>query len=145
MTKQVELVLEMKTRETIRTDILDTFIYKGKQQFITYETHEFSAVCPFSGLPDIATVRIQYVPTDKCLELKSLKLYFISFRQVGMYQEHVTNRIHSDIWEVLSPAYLRIETIYATRGGIDATCCITQGNLPSHFSNSDCSNISDHS
>ncbi len=111
--------------DAIRTDILDTFIYSGEKQSISYVTHEFSAVCPFSGLPDIASVEVSYVPADKCLELKSLKLYFVSFRNVGMFQEHVTNRIYRDLHAVLKPAYLKVVTKYATRGGIDSVCEIT--------------------
>ncbi len=130
MAESITFTDEMPGPEHIRTDILDTFAYQGKPQFITYTTHEFSAVCPFSGLPDLATIRICYVPSNKCLELKSLKMYFISYRPVGMYQEHVTNRIHSDLWEVLNPVYLSVETKYAVRGGIDAVCVIREGALP---------------
>jgi len=106
----------------IRTDFLETFPYHGETQLITYETREFSAVCPFSGLPDIAKVVIEYIPAKACLELKSLKYYFISFRNVGIYQEAVTNRIFTDIKKVLKPKYLKLTTVYNTRGGIDATC-----------------------
>lgn len=105
--------------------MLDTFPYEGNKQTITYTTHEFSAVCPFSGLPDLATVEIVYVPRDRCLELKSLKLYFVSYRSVGIYQEHVTQRIFEDLNTCLAPEFLKVTTRYATRGGIDAECCIT--------------------
>lgn len=115
-------LLPTHSPDSIRSDLIERFPYSGNDQRITYETREFSAVCPFSGLPDIATVRIEYVPKGYCIELKSLKLYFVSFRNVGIYQELVTDRIFKDILALVQPHHLRITTIYATRGGIDATC-----------------------
>ena len=111
----------------IRTDFLEVFPYRGRPQLIEYTTREFSAVCPFSGLPDIATVKIEYIPAGRCLELKSLKYYFVSYRNVGIYQEAATDRIFGDIDRILKPAYLRISTIYNTRGGIDAICFMEKG------------------
>lgn len=108
--------------ESIRNDFLETIDYAGNLQEVTYETEEFSAVCPFSGMPDIAFVSIKYIPSDKLIELKSLKYYFISFRNVGIYQEAATNRIYNDISALLKPVYLRIETVYNVRGGILSTC-----------------------
>ncbi len=116
--------LSWKGEDEIRTDILETFPYSGERQIIKYETNEFSAVCPFSGLPDIAEVIIEYIPSDRCIELKSLKLYFVSFRNVGIYQEHATNRIYTDLLNLLKPEFLKVTTIYNTRGGIDSTCTI---------------------
>lgn len=116
------LTLNWDSAESIRTDLLGTFNYSGEKQRITYTTQEFSAVCPFSGLPDLATVEVIYIPLDKCIELKSLKLYFVSFRNVGMYQENVTSRIFRDLQSLTKPEYLKIRTTYATRGGIDAVC-----------------------
>ena len=87
------------------------------------ETDEFSAVCPFSGLPDIGYVKIEYYPEGgKCVELKSLKYYMVSFRNVGIYQEAVTKRIHDDLVKVLGTNRLRVTTLYNTRGGFDTTC-----------------------
>lgn len=129
MEQQNAFVLKWDSPETIRTDLLETFEYSGNRQKITYTTREFSAVCPFSGLPDIATVEILYVPDTLCLELKSLKLYFVSFRNVGIFQEHVTNRIFSDLFSILKPAALSVLTRYATRGGIDAVCEISEGSF----------------
>ncbi|MDR1997701.1 MAG: preQ(1) synthase [Candidatus Margulisbacteria bacterium] len=93
-------------------------------QWITYTTAEFSAVCPFSGLPDIATVTIEYVPRQKIVELKSLKYYYLSYRTVGIYQEHATQKIYADLRKVLKPKKLKVTTIYHTRGGIDTTCVL---------------------
>jgi 7-cyano-7-deazaguanine reductase len=115
--------------ENIRVDLLKTFPYQGQRQRISYITHEFSAVCPFSGLPDLATIEIVYIPAEACLELKSLKLYLVSFRTIGMYQEHITNKLYQDIDSILKPEYLQIVTRYATRGGIDAVCEISSDAL----------------
>ena len=78
----------------IDSSLLEIFDFDSPKQYIKTETDEFSAVCPFSGLPDIAYVKIEYFPTGgKCVELKSLKYYFVSFRNVGIYQEAATKRI----------------------------------------------------
>jgi len=124
---EFQLPFKIQGIETINQKLLQTFPYKGERQLIQYTTREFSAVCPFSGLPDIATVIIEYIPVKLCLELKSLKYYFTSFRNVGIYQEAVTDRIFKDIYRVLKPKYLSIRTIYNTRGGIDAVCIIKRG------------------
>ena len=106
----------------ISPELLENIQYTGNPQKIRYETEEFSAVCPFSGLPDVATVVIEYIPSDKIIELKSLKYYFISFRNVGIYQEAATDRIYKDIWNCITPVYLSIKTVYNIRGGILSTC-----------------------
>ncbi len=106
----------------IDTKILETIPYNGGRQLIEYRTKEFSAVCPFSGLPDIGEVIIKYIPNKKIIELKSLKYYFVSFRNVGIYQEKATDRIFNDLKKILKPKYLYVETNYNTRGGIDAKC-----------------------
>ena len=107
--------------------VLETIKYSGARQLIEYKTKEFTAVCPFSGLPDIGEVTIRYVPSGAIVELKSLKYYFISFRNVGIYQEKATDRIFKDLNKLLKPKYLFLETIYNTRGGIDAKCVIEKG------------------
>ena len=112
----------------INPGFLETFDFDSPNQLITTETDEFSAVCPFSGLPDLAYVKIEYHPDGgKCVELKSLKYYFISFRNVGIYQEGVTKKIFGDLKEILDTSKLRVTTIYNTRGGFDTTC--VEGNL----------------
>ncbi|MFH0887696.1 MAG: preQ(1) synthase [Planctomycetota bacterium] len=113
--------------DKIQPQLLETFPYKGEKQLIQYTTKEFSAVCPFSGLPDIATVIVEYIPGKLCIELKSLKYYFVSFRNVGIFQEMATDRIFKDLYQSIKPKYLSVKTIYNTRGGIDAVCCIEKG------------------
>ena len=112
------------SEEKIRSDWLETFPYQGPRQTIEYYTKEFSAVCPFSGLPDLADVWIDYIPNKLVVELKSLKYYFVSFRQVGVYQEPATARIYTDIHRLLKPHWLSVKTRYSTRGGINAVCQI---------------------
>lgn len=111
--------------EAIDVAVLETFPYEGPAQDILTETKEFSAVCPYSGLPDFATLSIRYVPGDCCIELKSLKYYVLSYRNVGIYQEHATARIAEDLFKVLRPRRLAVTTVYNVRGGFDTTCTVT--------------------
>ena len=112
----------------IRPDFLETFEFDSPNQYIMTETNEFSAVCPFSGIPDLSYVKIEYYPEGgKCVELKSLKYYFISFRNVGIYQEAVTKRIYKDLKKALETERLAVTTVYNTRGGFDTTCI--EGNI----------------
>ena len=107
----------------INVDFLETFPFKSVDQYIKTETNEFSAVCPFSGLPDLAKVRIEYFPAGgKCIELKSLKYYFTSFRNVGIYQEGATKRIYDDLSSILETKKIQITTVYNIRGGFKTTC-----------------------
>ena len=107
----------------INADFLETFPFESVDQYIKTETNEFSAVCPFSGLPDLAKVRIEYFPTGgKCVELKSLKYYFTSFRNVGIYQEGATKRIYDDLSSILETKKIQITTVYNIRGGFKTTC-----------------------
>ena len=107
----------------INADFLETFPFESVNQYIKTETNEFSAVCPFSGLPDLAKVRIEYFPTGgKCVELKSLKYYFTSFRNVGIYQEGATKRIYNDLSSILETKKIQITTVYNIRGGFKTTC-----------------------
>jgi len=111
--------------EHIDVAALETFGYAGPEQEIVTETGEFSAVCPYSGLPDFARLTITYVPRAKCVELKSLKYYVTSFRNVGIFQEHATARIAEDLFRVLEPARLTVRTAYNTRGGFDTICTVS--------------------
>ena len=107
----------------INADFLETFPFESVDQYIKTETNEFSAVCPFSGLPDLAKVSIEYFPSGgKCIELKSLKYYFTSFRNVGIYQEGATKRIYDDLSSILETKKIQITTIYNIRGGFKTTC-----------------------
>ena len=117
------MLFEFQDESHIRPDLLEVFDFDSPQQYIKTQTQEFSAVCPFSGLPDLAHVIIEYHPAGgKCVELKSLKYYLISFRNVGIYQEAATRRIYEDLRRVLETDRLQVTTIYNTRGGFDTTC-----------------------
>ncbi len=97
------------------------------RQRVHYETEpgEFSAVCPFSGLPDSGTVRVEYVPGDWIVELKSFKYYLISWRDIGVTQEDVTAYIFEDLRaELENPETLVVTTEYTVRGGINTTCTV---------------------
>jgi 7-cyano-7-deazaguanine reductase len=111
--------------EHIDATVLETFGYDGPEQEIVTETSEFSAVCPYSGLPDYARLTITYRPDRKCIELKSLKYYMISYRNVGIFQEHATARIAEDLFLVLAPKSLSVRTAYNVRGGFETTCTVT--------------------
>ena len=115
--------IEFESVESIEKDELKVFKFNSKKQYIKIYTKEFIAVCPFSGLPDIAKIKIEYYPEGSlALELKSLKYYLISFKNVGIYQEEVTKRIYKDLKKVLKTDKIRITTKYNVRGGLYTTC-----------------------
>ncbi|MGM0538383.1 MAG: preQ(1) synthase [Thermodesulfobacteriota bacterium] len=121
-------IFEFKGPEEIRPDLLETFGFDGTDQYIKTETREFVAVCPFSGLPDFALLTIEYYPEGGlCIELKSLKYYITSYKEVGIYQEEATQRIYQDLARVLRTNRLRVSTVYNVRGGFTTTA--VQGRL----------------
>src|SRR5919107_2271179 len=99
---------------------LDTFPYEfpGNEIKIDFEITEFTAICPFSDFPDFATIRLQYVPNELCVELKSLKLYINSFRNVKIFHEHVINIILEDFVAACDPLRVDIEGDFHVRGNI---------------------------
>src|SRR2546421_11688774 len=82
---------------------------------------EFTSVCPITGMPDFATITIDYVPDRLCLELKSLKYYLFGFREQGIFYEAVTNRILDDLVELCLPRRMTVTGEFAVRGGISST------------------------
>src|SRR5207245_11081278 len=90
----------------------------GRDYEIAFEVPEFTCLCPKTGQPDFATLRIRYVPDALCVELKSLKLYIWSFRDEGTFHEAVTNRIADDLIAALAPRFLEVEGDFYVRGGI---------------------------
>src|SRR6187200_350020 len=99
---------------------LETFAYEfpGNDIKINFEITEFTAICPFSDFPDFATIRIEYVPNERCIELKSLKLYINSFRNVKIFHEHVVNKFLEDFVEACDPLAVDIEGEFNVRGNI---------------------------
>jgi 7-cyano-7-deazaguanine reductase len=90
----------------------------GRDYEIRFDCPEFTCLCPRTGQPDFATIRIAYVPDRRCVELKSLKLYLWSFRDEGHFHEAVTNRILEDLVKLLAPRKLSVEGDFLVRGGI---------------------------
>ena len=99
---------------------LETFLNPNpvRDYEISFEAPEFTCLCPMTAQPDFATIRIRYVPDEKCVELKSLKLYLWSYRDEGTFHEAVTNRIADDLIAALQPRRLSVEGDFYVRGGI---------------------------
>ena len=99
---------------------IDTFEYEyvGNRIEIEFTSSEFTAICPFSDFPDFATLRIRYAPNRRCVELKSLKLYINSFREVKIFHEHVVNKILEDFVAACDPLEFHIEGDFNVRGNI---------------------------
>ncbi len=112
--------------------VLETFPYEnpGEREVIRIDTNEFTAVCPYSGLPDFGTIRIEYIPGRSIVELRSLKYYLFSYRNVGVYQEHVVNRILRDLTQCCKPKWMKVEVDYNIRGGVHTTVSGERGKKP---------------
>ena len=114
----------MATQATKDLDFFDN--PKPERDYeIRFDCPEFTCLCPKTGQPDFATVRIRYVPDERCVELKSLKLYLWSFRDEGHFHEAVTNRILDDLVALLSPRSMTVEGEFWVRGGIATTVIAT--------------------
>ncbi len=111
---------DIQTEEAIDLAVLETipFDYPDSATEVVYETEEFTFVCPWTGLPDFARLVIRYVPARSLVELKSLKYYLTSYRNIGILQEHAVNRILQDLVQLLQPVSMVIEADYRERGGI---------------------------
>ena len=109
------------------TKALETFPNprRGRAYTISFECPEFTCLCPKTGQPDFATVRIEYVPARLCVELKSLKLYLWSFRDEGHFHEDVTNRILDDLVALLRPRRMTVTGDFNVRGGIHTVVTAT--------------------
>jgi 7-cyano-7-deazaguanine reductase len=102
---------------------LEAFPNRTPDRFylVTLESEEFTCVCPATGQPDFATIRIQYVPDKHIVESKSLKLYLWSYRDEGVFNEHVVNQILDDLAKTLEPHWIKVTGIFNIRGGIGIT------------------------
>ena len=107
-------------REEMDLAPLDAFAYEypGSEIWIDFEIPEFTAICPFSDFPDFAVIRLRYVPNRRCIELKSLKMYINSFRNIKVFHEHVINIILNDFVEACDPLKVEIEGDFHVRGNI---------------------------
>lgn len=118
-----QLDIRSTPRSEMRLYPLDTFEYEfqGSEIWIDFEMPEFTAICPFSDFPDFGTIRLRYVPHERCIELKSLKLYINSFRDVKIFHEHVINVILDDFVSACDPLRVEIEGDFNVRGNIKTT------------------------
>ena len=114
--------------------LLETFPTPADAPFvIEHVAEEFTTLCPKTGHPDFGRVILRYAPGAHCVELKSLKLYYQSFRDQGIFYEAVTNRIRDDLVEVLSPRWLQVVTEWRGRGGIHSRIIAGHGALIARF------------
>ena len=104
----------------VQSDCLLTFPYEypDSDTEVSIDTDEFTAVCPWTGLPDFGTLVVTYVPGESCLELKSVKYYLLGYRSVGIVQEHAANRIMNDLVAACQPRSMTLTLDYNTRGGL---------------------------
>ncbi len=111
---------------TLLRDTLETFEnqFPERDYRIEIVCPEFTSVCPKTGQPDFGTLTITYTPGDKCVELKSLKLYLQQFRNEGIFYEHVTNRILDDLVIVSQPRWMELRAAFTPRGGIATTVTV---------------------
>jgi 7-cyano-7-deazaguanine reductase len=117
---QQGLDIRSTPREEMDLYPLDTFPYEyvGREVRINFEITEFTAICPFSDFPDFATIKLEYVPNERCVELKSLKLYINSFREIKIFHEHVINVILEDFVAACDPQSVQLEGDFHVRGNI---------------------------
>ncbi|MFZ0482374.1 MAG: preQ(1) synthase [Desulfobacterales bacterium] len=117
--KQIKSTIE--SPDIVKTDVLVPMDYQYQNQRdidIVIQQPEYTSVCPMTGLPDVGCITITYRPYDKIIELKSLKFYLLQYRNVGIFYEHVVNRILEDLVAVLAPKYMEITADFTARGGM---------------------------
>lgn len=102
----------------------------GRFYLVSLETSEFTCQCPMTGQPDFATIRVQYVPDEKVVESKSFKLYLWSYRNEGVFHEHVVNQILDDLVKILDPHWCKVTGVFNIRGGIGITVEAEQTKTP---------------
>jgi 7-cyano-7-deazaguanine reductase len=100
---------------------LDTFPNHFDGYTITIENPEYTSICPKTGLPDYGLIIISYAPNERCLELKALKLYFLAYRDLGIFYENAVNRILRDIVAACEPHWAEVEGVFTPRGGLSTT------------------------
>ena len=111
---------DVQSLSAIDANALETFPYEypGKDIVVNIDTDEFTAVCPWSGLPDFGTIHVDYTPDREIIELRSFKYYLLSYRNVGIYQEHLVNRVLDDLVRCARPQWMRVVVDYRIRGGV---------------------------
>lgn len=118
-----------KNIRKMKTPKIDTWSnqYSDREYVVELTTEEFTCLCPKTGLPDFAKIDIQYQPAQACLELKSFKYYLIFYRQIGIFHEHLVNKILEDIVNACQPCWAKVVVVMKTRGGIDTTVTAEYG------------------
>ncbi len=113
----------IKNIKALKTPKIETWEnqYSDKSYTVTLESQEFTCVCPKTGLPDFASITIQYKPDELCIELKSFKMYLLFYRDIGIFHEHVINKILDDFIASCKPRWVYIKGIFNNRGGIVTT------------------------
>lgn len=120
-TKSDNLTCRIESVDIVKVDLLDPieYQYRSKRGIdIIISQPEFTSVCPMTGLPDFGCITIKYRPENLIVELKSLKYYLLQYRNVGIFYEHLTNRILDDLVAVLNPGYMEVTGAFTARGGI---------------------------
>ena len=122
MSKSAKKTISAKTKAP-NSALLEVmpYEYAGKDINVCIETEEFTCLCPWTGLPDFAYVAINYTPDKTVVELKSLKMYFQSYRNIGMVHESVVNSILNDLAKAVKPKEMAIDIEFGIRGGIITT------------------------
>ena len=122
--KPYESPLDIQSPDTVRAEILEAmdYQYAGLRTIdIEIKQPEFTSVCPMTGLPDFGSITITYTPRARIIELKSLKYYLMQYRNVGIFYEHVVNKILNDLSEALTPERITVVGEFTSRGGISTT------------------------
>jgi 7-cyano-7-deazaguanine reductase len=122
----------IESPDIVKADVLTPLEYQYRSRRdvdIIIRQPEYSSVCPMTGLPDVGCISIKYRPDEKIVELKSLKFYLLQYRNVGIFYEHVANRILDDLVAVLAPKYMEVTGDFTARGGITArVTAVFEGN-----------------
>ena len=114
---------KIEDQSIVKTDLLESlpYAYKSKRSIdIIIKQPEYTSVCPMTGLPDNGCITIKYQPDETIVELKSLKYYLLQFRNVGMFYEHVVNKILDDLVQVLKPLRMEVTGEFTPRGGVSS-------------------------
>jgi 7-cyano-7-deazaguanine reductase len=123
----LSITISIYTATPMNKEIIEVFdnTYPGRDYTIEIVNPEFTSVCPKTGLPDFGTITVNYVPDKSCIELKSLKYYFLEFRNAGIFYENITNRILDDLVEACQPKKMTVRTDWNARGGITETVTVS--------------------
>ncbi len=124
--ERLERRFDSRLQSEIDPECLLTFDYEypGQETDVSIDSQEFTAVCPWTGLPDFGVLTVGYVPDRSCIELKSLKYYLLSYRGVGIVQEHAANRILIDLVAACQPLRMTVTLDYNARGGLHACATV---------------------